>query len=75
MIDDENVEIAAEQHAEKETREWCELVGVPEFDTNGFRTEIADSMYQKFYKQYMFPDVDYTVGNTGNIPDGFKGHK
>ena len=37
MIDDENVEIAAEQHAEKETREWCELVGVPEFDTNGFR--------------------------------------
>lgn len=59
--------IAAEEYAAEETTKDCIAMGIQEFDDRGFRTPMANRIYDEYYRKHLFPSVDYSIKHIGGI--------
>ncbi len=50
--------IAAEEYAAEETTKDCIAMGIQEFDDRGFRTPMANRVYEQYYRCRLFPIVN-----------------
>lgn len=52
----------AEEYAAEETTKDCIAMGIQEFDDRGFRTPMANRVYEQYYRCRLFP-----ITNVGGV--------